>query len=125
MFIENATKNIGFVSCQLSVAGRGGGPSVARDGGVGDPAERGVVSCSLPGSGAEGRRFSSVEGVGQGVVRLREAVAGGVSREAGNGRRSRKVAKPQKKHAKNSMAVFEFQRPGNVQPRTVVRALGG
>jgi hypothetical protein len=56
-----------------------------------------VVSCSLPGSGVmRAQRFSSVEGVSQGVVRLREAVAGEISRKVGNGERSRKVAKPQK-----------------------------
>jgi hypothetical protein len=58
-----------------------------------------LVSCQLFVAGKRGmraQRFSSVEGVSQGVVRLREAVAGEISRKVGNGERSRKVAKPQK-----------------------------
>jgi hypothetical protein len=62
MFIENATKNMSE-----------------------------LVSCQLPG-GVRARRFSRVEGVGQGVVRSHEPVTRGISRKVGNGERSRKVA---------------------------------
>jgi hypothetical protein len=83
MFIENATKNMSE-----------------------------LVSCQLPG-GVRARRFSRVEGVGQGVVRSHEPVTRGISRKVGNGERSRKAAKPQKKkHAKNSVAICWISEAG-------------
>ena len=54
----------------------------------------------------------SGERMGLGVVRWREPVTGKISRKAGNGERSREVAKPQKKNARKEFCEGFLNRKG-------------
>jgi hypothetical protein len=111
-----------FVSWSLSVVrcrtgeetfGRahGGEPSGARD-----PRRTGGCSLSVviwkETGGVRAGRFGSVEGVGQGVVRLREPVTRGIPREVGNGERSRKFAKPQRTRKEFDVGFLNFRGRG-------------
>ena len=60
------------------------------------------------------QRFSSVEGVSQGVVRLREAVAGEISRKVGNGESAHAKSQSRKKARKEFYDGFlNFRSPGS------------
>ena len=103
------------VSCQLRDGGRR--PSVARTAATGRVPEtragRGVVSCRGRATEARARRFSSVEGVSQGVVRLRESVSREISRRDGNGSAHAKSQGRKKSKQRIQRRFCESQRPGH------------